>query len=189
MPIIDSKPPNIVCYTDEQIEDMRNCMTNDSVIGIDRTFNLGPCFLTTLVYQNFNLIRKGSSTSPVMLEPVFIHWNGQFSTYCEFFSKIRSALGFRFPVEKIVFGTDEEQAMVNAVKTIFPNSEHILCTRHLKENAQRNMLNQKISEKNRSQVISAVFGPNGLLYSGSRMEFLEKEKEIFEQFNDLGLSI
>lgn len=49
------------------------------------------------------------------------------------------------------------------------------------------MLNQNISEKNRSQVISAVFGPNGLLYSGSRMEFLEKEKEILEQFNDLGL--
>lgn len=48
------------------------------------------------------------------------------------------------------------------------------------------MLNQNISEKNRSQVISAVFGRNGLLYSGSRFEFSEKEREIIEQFNDLG---
>jgi hypothetical protein len=31
-------------------------MTSDSIIGIDRTINLGPYFLTSLVYQHFNLV-------------------------------------------------------------------------------------------------------------------------------------
>lgn len=75
-------------------------MANDSIDGIDMTFNLGLCFLTSLVYQNFNLVRKGALTSPIMLWPFFTHWDAQFSTYCELFSKRRSALGFQYPVEK-----------------------------------------------------------------------------------------
>jgi hypothetical protein len=43
-------------YTDEHIKEIRNCMTSDSIIGIDRTINLGPYFLTSLVYQHFNLV-------------------------------------------------------------------------------------------------------------------------------------
>jgi len=112
---------------------MQNCMTIDSIIGIDRTFNLGPCFLTALVYQNFNLVRKSTQTAPIMLGPVFLHWDGLYPTYCDFLSKIRSALGYHIPVEKLVFGTDEELTLVNAIKTNFPSSQHILCTRHLKE--------------------------------------------------------
>ena len=45
----EKKPPNIVCYTDEQLEGLRNFMTSDNIIGVDRTFNLGPCFLTCMV--------------------------------------------------------------------------------------------------------------------------------------------
>lgn len=81
----DKKPQSIICYTDDQIEDMRNCMTNDSIIGIEMTFNLGPCFLTTLVYQNFYLVRTDTQTSPIVLGPIFLHWNGLYPTYCDFF--------------------------------------------------------------------------------------------------------
>lgn len=80
----NQKPPNIIYYTDEQIEDMQNCMASDSIIDIGRTFNLGPCYLTALVYQNFNMVRKGTQTAPIMLGPVFLHWDGLYPTYCEF---------------------------------------------------------------------------------------------------------
>ena len=59
---------------------------------------------------------------------MFLHWDGLYSTYCEFFfGKIWSALGFHIPEGKIVFGSDEEQAIVNAIKTAFPKAQHILC--------------------------------------------------------------
>ena len=151
-------------------------MTSDSIIGVDRTFNLGPCFLTCMVYQNHNLIRKHTKSSPIMLGPMFLHWDGLYSTYCDFFCKIRSALGFHIPEEKIVFGSDEEQAMINAIKTAFPKAQHILCTRHLKENAQRNLSAQNVPEKSRSRVISAIFGSTGLIYSYSRVEIHEYYK-------------
>ena len=115
---------------DEQTEDMRNCMTSDSVIGIDRTFNKGPCFLTALVYQNLNFVITGTLTSPMVLGPIFLHWDAHYPTYCDFLAKLCSANGFNvlsIYLFLVLF-------LVKAIKTVFPNSQHISCTRHLKEN-------------------------------------------------------
>ena len=49
------KMPVIIAYTADQITDMKRFCARDtpvslrSVVGIDRTFNLGPCFVTTMV--------------------------------------------------------------------------------------------------------------------------------------------
>ena len=49
------KLPIVICYLPEQIKDMQRFCTAAaptvlrSVVGIDQTFNLGPCFVTTLV--------------------------------------------------------------------------------------------------------------------------------------------
>ena len=45
-------------------------MTLRSVIGIDRTFNLGPCFVTALVYKNKSAVRKTNNEHPIFLGPV-----------------------------------------------------------------------------------------------------------------------
>ena len=68
---------------------------NGSVIGVDRTFNLGACYVTSMVYTNPNMLKKGKSTSPDMQDPVFLYWDGTYATYCEFcfFSKSVLALG------------------------------------------------------------------------------------------------
>lgn len=120
-----------------------------------------------------------------MLGPVFLHWDGSYATYCDFLSKMRSAFGFHVPVDKIVFGSDEESALVNAIKTTFPGSQHILCTSHLKENAQRNL--QYAPEKIKNNLISSIFGSSGLLFSQSQVSYnLERESEILEKFGDVG---
>jgi len=40
---------------------------------------------------------------------------------------------------ELVFGSDEERAMVNAFRTVFPAAQHVFCHRHLQENARRYM--------------------------------------------------
>ena len=52
--------PNIICYTTQQILDLKHFIKNatNQLIGIDRTFNLGNYFIMTLVYQNQRVIRK-----------------------------------------------------------------------------------------------------------------------------------
>ena len=49
-----NKPPSVVLYTDDQMTDMISFVNanSDHVIGVDRTFNLGACFVTTMVYKN-----------------------------------------------------------------------------------------------------------------------------------------
>ena len=61
------KSPVIIAYLSDQLNDMKRFYLKDtpstmrSVIVIDRTFNLGPCFVTTLVYKNMALLCKERS--------------------------------------------------------------------------------------------------------------------------------
>ena len=55
--------PNVICYTNEQIIDLKHFVrnSNNQAIGIDRTFNLGNYYVTTLVYKNQRVVRKEST--------------------------------------------------------------------------------------------------------------------------------
>lgn len=53
------KPPMVILYTEDQLKDVRNfCIAhgNKSILGVDRTFNLGACFVTLTVFKNTNLL-------------------------------------------------------------------------------------------------------------------------------------
>ena len=47
----NGKPPGIICFTGERIGLMKSSVRSGNVIGIDRTFNLGACFVTTMVFK------------------------------------------------------------------------------------------------------------------------------------------
>ena len=83
------KPPCVVLYLEDNLRDIEQFCTSTahhpSVLGIDRTFNLGGCFATTLVYQHKNLLRKGKTNAPIFLAAIFLHWDGLYTTYHRFF--------------------------------------------------------------------------------------------------------
>ena len=60
---VERKTPCVVLYLQDDLEDIRQFCTssarNPSVLGIDRTLNIGARYATTLVYQHKNLLRKG----------------------------------------------------------------------------------------------------------------------------------
>ena len=122
----------------------------------------------------------------MILGPTFLHWDGSYTTYCEFLSKLRAVLGFGFPTEKIVFGADEERALVNAIQTCFSNSKTILCTRHLEENAKRNFQKLEIPENTKAKILAELFGSNGILTVELRFMFIEKQQEIIETYGNIG---
>jgi len=133
-----------------------------SVIGIDRTFNLGPCFVTTLVYKNTALIRKETNDHPVFLGPVMLHFDAKQETYVTFFSHLSSALGAGDVHTELlddantVFGSDEEKAIVNAVRQVFHQSGHIFCARHIQENVQRHLADRGVDVTLRQQRVHRV---------------------------------
>ena len=59
------KLPSIYLYLDNQISQMQAILESDKVVlGIDRTFNLGECFVTSTVFRCSTLLRKDSNNSP-----------------------------------------------------------------------------------------------------------------------------
>jgi len=164
------KSPLIIAYLPDQLDDMKRFCRKDtpaslrSVIGIDRTFNLGPCFVTTLVYKNMAVVRKECNDHPVFLGPVMLHFDAKTETYVTFFSHLSSVLGASahdvhtelLDDATTVFGSDEEKAIVQAVRQVFHQSGHIFCTRHILENVQRHLADRGVDVQLRQQVVHLV---------------------------------
>ena len=74
--------PNVICYTTEQMLDLKHIVrnSNNDAIGIDRTFNFGNYYVTTLVYKNQRVVRKENTNKsqdlaehPIFLGPIMLH--------------------------------------------------------------------------------------------------------------------
>ena len=153
--------PNVICYTNEQIIDLKHFVrnSNNQAIGIDRTFNLGNYYVTTLVYKNQRVVRKESTKTnkhdnqdlpaqPIFLGPVLLHKDATYKTYKSFLEHIKTelesdieAVELRLP-ESIEFGTDDEKALTKAIDNVFPSSIRVLCTKHLKDNVKHYLQNR-----------------------------------------------
>ena len=185
-----AKPPNVICYTDFQIRHLKNSL-HSSVIGIDQTFNLGACFVTTTVFQEKKLLRKGTSTNPIILGPVYLHWDGSFHTYQRFFSHLLAVLGLKdetqISANELILGTDEEKALIKAKKNSFPNSKTTLCTRHLGENFKRYVKNKiGMCEKETNMIFNKIFGCGGLVEQDTTIDFDSQATEIVRNYSHLG---
>ena len=129
---LKGKPPLVILYTEQQLRDLRNfCCSTDgrspsSVLGVDRTFNLGKCFVTLTVYKHKFLRRKGQDYAPIMLGPLFLHWDGDFRTYHTFFAHLQGQLGATLSSaevgmnDEMLIGSDEEKALTKAIRTQTP---------------------------------------------------------------------
>ena len=66
-------------------------------------------------------------------------------------------------LSKLTIGSDDEYAMKASFKRCFPQSTHVLCTRHLRKNANDYLEDTAgFPMKERSRVLGAIFGENGL---------------------------
>ena len=183
------KPPNIICYTDNQLKLLAKA-SRTSVIGIDRTFNLGPCFVTTTVFQDRNLKRKGKEVSPILLGPMYLHWDGTFHTYQRFFSHLSAVIDqpltdTELGVGNLIVGSDEEKALVKAIKSSFCEAKLTLCTRHLEENLKRQLKNKiGMPDKESKQIGNEIFGPDGLISLDTTVSFAEKACDLEQNYKD-----
>ena len=186
------KPPSVILYLKEQIQDIKLFCSSDkkrpSVLGVDRTFNLGPCFVTVLVYQQNNLFRKGTSNHPIMLGPVFLHWDGLYTTYNRFFSHIQGQLekdinGIQVSGHQLVLGSDEEKALLKAMKEAFPTADNILCSRHIKDNLKRQLRNKiGANDTQIKEIEDDIFGSAGLLAMDDEFEYEMRVLQVNDKY-------
>ena len=160
-------------------------------VNVDRTFNLGACFVTTTVFQESKLKRKGKVTSPIIMGPIYLHWDGSFHSYQRFFTHIAAMLDATISytllsVNNLVIGSDEEKAFVKAMKSSFPDSQLTLCTRHLSENVARHLrCKVGVNGHQSKQIITELFGENGLIELDTTVDFTSKVTEIERKYSTL----
>ncbi|XP_046346407.1 uncharacterized protein LOC124126896 [Haliotis rufescens] len=182
------KPPSVILYTQVQIKELKQFCTSASekpvVVGVGRTFNLGACFVTLLVFQHPNLHRKGTETHPIMLGPLYLHWDGSYLTYHRFFSHIQALLdsnlgGTQTQGKQLVIGSDEERGLIKALRNCFPASTHILCERHIEQNIKRHLRHQAGASDQQIRLIhQKIFGPSGLVNSHDSYQFELNQMEL-----------
>jgi len=160
--------PFVIAYMPDQMKDMKRfCATATplhlrTVLGVDRTFNLGPCYVTCIVYKNMSVTRVSTQDHPVFLGPVLLHFDGLTETYRCFFSHVAGELDGAgvctevLSTDNLVFGSDDEKAMVNALRTAFPTAQHVFCARHIVENVRRHLTEKGVPVKEREEVIKLL---------------------------------
>ena len=179
----NNKPPTIICYTEKQLEDIRSFITNHSgVVGIDRTFNLGQCFVTLTVYKSHKVVRKTNGEPPIFIGPLMLHWDGQFTSYYKFFTHLRGVLNLNLTQVELLLGTDDEKAMTNALDATFPEANRRLCTKHIKDNVTR-QLTDKIptNRKERAKIVKTIFGRDGIANANDSTTFDERSALLKEE--------
>jgi len=85
-----------------------------------------------------------------------------------------------------MIGSDDERAMVKAIVSVFSESTHVLCTRHLWQNTKHKL----IDDAKTGIILDKIYGEGGILDAEDTICFdkkfdqLERDCEgIFEQFD------
>ena len=180
--------PGIVLFTTKQIQDIRRfCCSaplgEGTVLGVDKTFNLGQLHVTPAVFKNLGIVRPTTNTHPLFIGPTLVHGNSDTKTYNTFFHFIRQAI--EGAPRELVIGSDEEMAIRKAAKSVFPTCSLIACLRHLKTN-MKVYLRDKLgaATTTRHNIVTAVFGPGGLTSSPTTAIFEARLTNIQTTIND-----
>lgn len=171
--VSDDRIPCVILYTDRQLRDIKSfCFDarRGSVLGFDKTFNLGSMYVTVSTYQNLALNRSATGNTPAFFGPMFIHGKSDADTYNKFFSRLASKLQ-DMDFHQLRLGLDDEYAMRKSLKFCFSGASLLACSRHLKTNTQHCAVEAGVSPALRSDVLNSLFGDEGLVSCGDVAQF------------------
>jgi hypothetical protein len=127
------------------------------------------------------LANEDTGESPVLLGPILIHQSKSFSSYFELASSL-----YQNGIKKIqAFGTDGDPNIYKSFLSVFPDSMHLLCELHVKDNVVKKMNECNIDKKTQQQILNKLFGfqvgtesIDGLVQAKSDEEFDERFDEF-----------
>lgn len=91
------KVPAIILYTENQLLDIKRfcCsapLAHSTVLGVDKTFNLGDVHVTVCVFKHLAVTRRDTNDHPIFAGPFYLHGNSDFLSYNSFFSHLAGKL-------------------------------------------------------------------------------------------------
>ena len=160
------REPAVIIATERQLNDLvRFCTPSNhfSILTVDPTFCLGDFDVTVITYRHMMLTSRQTGSPPAMIGPLMIHYKKSFATYLYFSS---SLISLRRDLSSIkCFGTDGEQALVDAFRHACPNSVHLICSIHVRKNTKAKLRDLGVKEVVRNVILDDIFGRRGCHYS------------------------
>ena len=92
-----------------------------------------------------------------------IHYRCDTSSYRQLLGFIKQELGESI---QLTIGSDGGQSIQSAVKQTFPNTIHLHCTRHVKKNSERHLLNTQLVLQDRQKTFGFSVRFTRVTYSG-----------------------
>ena len=190
---LEDHAPAVICYTKQMMDDLKSALTNEpgTILGIDKTFNLGPCYVTSFIFSNYAFTRKSTSNSPIFWGPMYLHGSSLHEDFHTFTSHVSSKLR---TLNKIKVGSDDEKSLVSAIEDSFVKSRiqgvHTLCVRHIKNNVS-DYLRDKVgvSQEQRALICDKLFGKGGITDSVDSVEYELKCQTILETYSNMPVFI
>ena len=145
----------VVLFIQIQLDDLLQfCGSSNraSVLGVDVTFNLGRFYVTLCTYQNFKVTNE-KGKHPIMVGPARIHSLKDRSNFAILFQGKKPLLATTLRA----YGTDGEQALVQAAADAFPFLTHLRCANYLKDNISDHLRKQLLPENVVKEIIYDVF--------------------------------
>lgn len=190
--------PSCVLATDDQLQNIVRFCTNPGascVLGIDPTFNLGKFYVTVTTFTYTHVVNKSTSKSPTFFGPMFVHTEKNYDAYYSFFSTL---LKLEPTVRNVIaVGTDGEQALVKAIRSVFSEQTiHLRCFIHMKDNIRRKLTNMLLPESIREDMVRDIFGTQqgtvhvkGILDASDEGDFDHRLLALKEKWDSLEYSV
>ncbi|CAF1254728.1 unnamed protein product [Didymodactylos carnosus] len=75
----------------------------------------------------------------------------------------------------LIIGSDTTSEITKAVSKVFPPTTHLFCTRHVRQNIERQLTKTRVHQDDRQKLLEAVFDvPDSLIKSDSTEEFEDR---------------
>ena len=150
--------PIIFLATEQQLIDIERFCTNPEkfcILGVDCTFQIADYYYTFTTYRNLMLTTE-KGHHPVCIGPGILHKQKLLTSY-----KTLPLLMTKYRSETsnvLVFGTDGEENLYNAMAEVFVHAKHLRCDIHLKDNVKGKLNELGIGGIVASEIFFDIFG-------------------------------
>ena len=86
-------------------------------------------------------------------------------------------------VPKIV-GSDGAKSILKAISTVFPNSTHLFCTRHVRKNIERHLIKSHATLEQRRTLLQFLFDSSESLVQSTTDEEFEERLDILRDISE-----
>jgi hypothetical protein len=101
-----------------------------------------------------------------------VHYKCDDESYQELFEYVRTELREPFP---LIIGSDGDKAIQSAIDQVFPSSIHLYCTRHVKQNIERQLMKSGIALDDRCLLLERIFDfPESVIQAESDDQFHDR---------------